>query len=128
MVLRNGARPSSPLFLINPGQGATGQNGHLCGSQMPGVTNTSSNSLHVTFRSDDQPSANRGFKLGFRQLTNGCGGTVLLTSSSPEATIQSPNYPNSPPSQTECIWTVLAPAGERIHMDIDNIDVKPSRR
>ena len=36
MVLRNGARSSSPLFLINPSQGDSGQNGHLCGNQMPG--------------------------------------------------------------------------------------------
>ena len=29
---------------------------------------------------------------------------------------------------TECIWIVLAPAGERIHMDVDRLDVKSSRR
>ena len=127
LILRNGGRPSSPFFLINPRQGSH-QNGHLCGRQMPSVTNTSSNSLFVSFRSDDQASQSRGFKLSYTQLTNGCGGSVLLTPGASESIIQSPNYPNSPPPHTECIWTVLAPPGERIHLDIDNLDVKPSRR
>ena len=63
----------------------------------------------------------------YSELSNGCGGTILLTSASPEAEIKSPNYPNSPPPQSECVWTVIAPAGERIHLDLDNLDVKPSR-
>ena len=29
---------------------------------------------------------------------------------------------------TECIWTILAPAGERIHMEVDRLDVKRSSR
>ena len=94
---------------------------------MPPTTNTSSNSLRVKFRSDGSGSG-QGFKMKYSELSNGCGGTVLLTQSSPEADIKSPGYPNAPPSRTECIWTVIAPPGERIHMDINNLDVKPSRR
>jgi hypothetical protein len=55
LVLRNGGRPTSPLFLINPGQ-PDGQNGHLCGSTLPGRRNTSSNHLMITFRFGPQPS------------------------------------------------------------------------
>ena len=49
LVLRNGGRSTSPLFLMNPGQGEA-QNGHLCGSTLPAKKSTSSNHLMVTFR------------------------------------------------------------------------------
>ena len=93
---------------------------------MPGPANTSSNSLRVKFTSDGAGSG-AGFRLRYSELTNGCGGSILLSPAAPEAAVQSPGYPNAPPTRTECIWVVVAPPGERIHMDIDNIDVKPSR-
>ena len=40
----------------------------------------------------------------------------------------SPNYPNVPPSETECVWIVLAPAGTKIFVDVLNLDVKTSAR
>ena len=126
LVLRNGERPTSPLFLLNPGQGSS-QNGHLCGQEMPPVTNSSSNSLSVTFRSDGAGSG-RGFQLKYSELTNGCGGRILLTSLAPQAHISSPGYPEAPPQHTECVWTVIAPHGEVIHMDVENLDVKPTYR
>ena len=53
---------------------------------------------------------------------------LILQKAEPEAEIKSPGYPEAPPARTECVWTVIAPPGERIHMDIDNLDVKPSYR
>ena len=126
LVLRNGERRTSPLFLLNPGQG-DGQNGHLCGNQIPPLTNTSSNSLSLTFRSDGAGSG-RGFRLKYGELTNGCGGRILLTSLDPQVEISSPGYPDPPPQHTECVWTVIAPYGDRIHMDVTNLDVKPTWR
>ena len=49
LVLRNGGRPTSPLFLINPNQNEA-QNGHLCGNTLPAQQTTSSNHLMITFR------------------------------------------------------------------------------
>ena len=96
LVLRNGGRTTSPLFLLNPGQGAN-QNGHLCGSSIPpGTRNSSSNHIMVTFRSNEQTQG-RGFRLQWRELRNGCGGTIRLGGQTPEEILQSPNYPNSPP-------------------------------
>ena len=45
---------------------------------MPGPANTSSNALWLRFRSDSSGSA-RGFKLRYSELSNGCGGSVILT-------------------------------------------------
>lgn len=126
IVLRNGERRTSPLFLLNPSQ-TEGQNGHLCGAQIPAVTNTSSNTLSVSFTSDGARSA-RGFKLKYKELTNGCGGRILLSSLAPQAEISSPGYPEAPPQHTECVWTVIAPHGDRIHMEVNNLDVKPTYR
>ena len=54
LILRNGGRSTSPLFLINPGQNEA-QNGHLCGSTLPAKKSTSSNHLMVTFRFPPTP-------------------------------------------------------------------------
>ena len=69
LILRNGASSVSPFFLVNPSQGDQ-QNGHLCGTQMPQTTNTSSNALRVTFNSDSSGSG-QGFKMKFSELSNG---------------------------------------------------------
>jgi len=37
--------------------------------------------------------------------------------------ITSPSYPNIPPAHTECIWTVVAPAGEQISATIEDLDM-----
>ena len=121
IILRNGGRPTSPLFLINPSQAAE-QNGHLCGSTIPQTQNTSSNHLSVSFHSD-QTTAGRGFRLQWRELSNGCGGTVRLTEQA-EQIIQSPHYPNSPPQVltsfliTKLSWFVRTPSasGPFLHL------------
>ena len=51
-----------------------------------------------------------------------------MTSESSEDDLMSPNYPNVPPQHTECIWTIVAPPGEKVHMEIENLDVRPSQR
>ena len=112
LILRNGGRSTSPLFLINPGQNEA-QNGHLCGSTLPAKKSTSSNHLMVTFRfpckssshcpapislsRSDNTTEGRGFSLQYRELTNGCGGSLQLDPHNNQQIIMSPNYPNSPP-------------------------------
>ena len=124
LIMRNGERPTSPFFLINPSQGPN-QNGHICGSTLPQTKNTSSNSLYVSFKSDSSVTG-QGFKLRYKELSNGCGGSIVLTPETPEEELMSPNYPNIPPQHTECIWTIIVPQGEKVHMELENLDVKTS--
>ena len=124
LIMRNGERPTSPFFLINPSQGSN-QNGHICGTTLPQTKNTSSNTLYVSFKSDSSTTG-QGFKLRYKELSNGCGGSIVLTSETPEEDLMSPNYPNIPPQHTECIWTIIVPQGERVHMELENLDVRTS--
>ena len=89
--------------------------------------NTHTNNLYVSFQSNNVQTG-QGFRLRYKEISNGCGGSIVLTSESPEDDIMSPNYPNIPPQHTECIWTIVAPAGEKVHMEFENLDVKHSRR
>ena len=54
--------------------------------------------------------------------------SVLLEDKFFFSELSSPNYPNVPPPETECVWTVLSPAGTRIFADVRNLDVKTSHR
>ena len=45
---------------------------------MPRPANTSANALRVKFRSNGSGSG-RGFKLRYSELSNGCGGSVILS-------------------------------------------------
>lgn len=44
-----------------------------------------------------------------------CGGEVRLTKFQNE-NITTPNYPNIPNANTECVWIIIAPPGETIQM------------
>ena len=45
----------------------------------------------------DNATQGRGFTLRYRELTNGCGGSLQLDAHNDQQIIMSPNYPNSPP-------------------------------
>ena len=45
----------------------------------------------------DNATQGRGFTLQYRELTNGCGGSLQLDAHNDQQIIMSPNYPNSPP-------------------------------
>jgi CUB domain. len=57
-----------------------------------------------------------------------CGGRVLLSANDISTVIMSPHYPNVPPPHTECEWVIMAPAGERLHLEfVDRFDVTSSQ-
>ncbi|EFN66210.1 Cubilin [Camponotus floridanus] len=61
------------------------------------------------------------------KVSMNCGGQFIFTSTNNRWTISSPNYPNIPPTYTECTWTAIAPAGERLSIHfLDRFDLSYS--
>lgn len=53
-----------------------------------------------------------------------CGGEVRLTKYHPAENITTPNYPNIPNANTECVWVIIAPPGETIQLSfVDRFDL-----
>lgn len=62
-------------------------------------------------------------KIAFEEKSVNCGGEIHLNNLNNITQITSPSYPNIPPSHTECLWTVMAPPGERLFVNIEDIDL-----
>ncbi|KAF0762933.1 cubilin, partial [Aphis craccivora] len=62
-------------------------------------------------------------KIAFEEKSINCGGQIYLNDMYNITEITSPSYPNIPPAHTECIWTVVAPAGEQISATIEDLDM-----
>lgn len=68
------------------------------------------------------------FKMVYREISLACGGRISLSTDNNSTLIMSPRYPNVPPPHTECEWIIMAPAGERLHMEfVERFDVTFSR-
>lgn len=62
-------------------------------------------------------------KIAFEEKSINCGGQIYLNNVYNITQIASPSYPNIPPSHVECIWTVVAPLGERLTVNILDFNV-----
>ncbi|GFG35967.1 hypothetical protein Cfor_02931, partial [Coptotermes formosanus] len=116
IVLRNGRSRLSPML----GQG------RYCGTQAPAnIPETSGNELSVTFVGLSTAAV---FKLVYREVSVACGGRILLSAGDSSTVIMSPRYPNVPPPHTECEWIIMAPAGERLHLEfVERFDITYSQ-
>ncbi|XP_049544721.1 cubilin homolog [Anopheles darlingi] len=102
VTIRNGIDEYSPMI------------GVYSGIDLPSTLTTVSNRAFVRFRmSSGGPSS---FRLVYRELSVECGGNVLLKQQYNSVLFTTPNYPSLPPPHSECIWTVLAPAGELLQL------------
>ncbi|XP_073985355.1 cubilin-like isoform X1 [Rhodnius prolixus] len=110
LMLRDGGTSDSPYL------GA----GKYCGEDLKDIPNTHSNKLFILFQSThwmvQQHYAE--FELEYEAHSISCGGNIVLSKNIQSAIIHSPNYPNVPPAHIQCIWTIIAPAGETIHFNI----------
>ncbi|XP_068094350.1 cubilin [Hyperolius riggenbachi] len=113
LELRNGADGSSPPL------GMASSNGRFCGRDTPSSMHTTDNELFVRFVSDGS-NEGRGFKLHYEARGLACGGTIYVTDSNPSGYITSPNYPNSYPIHSDCIWTIIVPNGEAVQLDFQD--------
>ncbi|XP_059471095.1 cubilin-like [Neocloeon triangulifer] len=94
---------------------------YFCGNLPPtGIFETIGNVLFAEFKVRKNNVKN-GFTLTWQETSSNCGGRYTLTEESTinSMTIASPNHPNPPPTNTECEWIFLAPAGKRLRIDFN---------
>ncbi|KAF5282685.1 hypothetical protein FQA39_LY17492 [Lamprigera yunnana] len=113
ILLKNG-HIDSPLLGI----------GKYCENTIPPPLNTTGNYLYVKYFG----FPGKSFQLSYEEVSQNCGGLIMLSDKSKETTISSPNYPNIPPPFTECYWTIRAPPGESLRVDfLERFDVTASK-
>ncbi|KAM9333329.1 LOW QUALITY PROTEIN: cubilin [Pholidichthys leucotaenia] len=81
----------------------------LCGSQLPNPINSSSNELYIKLRTDNSISTG-GFLASY---TSECQGIVI--SGRHRGVVESLNFPNNYPDNTQCSWTIQATSGNTIN-------------
>ncbi|KAL5010260.1 hypothetical protein ScPMuIL_012565 [Solemya velum] len=102
--VRDGLSEESPLI------------GRYCSNTIPTRLMTSGNTAMVHFRSDSSASGS-----GFRLLyTVACGGTFSDSS----GVVQSPYYPDSYPSNKDCVYLLSQPVGYRVSMVFTSFDIE----
>ncbi|XP_075684851.1 cubilin [Rhinoderma darwinii] len=95
--------------------------GTFCGSEFPTQFVSSSNVLTVWFYSDSTVEL-AGFNATYVATDLLCGGIYNATSSL--TTTTSPNYPNSYPPFTSCIWTIDSPEEENVKIKIQSFHLQ----
>uniref|UniRef100_A0A182M8Q1 Cubilin n=1 Tax=Anopheles culicifacies TaxID=139723 RepID=A0A182M8Q1_9DIPT len=104
VAIMNGIDDHSPLI------------GRYGGTEIPASISTSANRAFVMYRpSITGPNL---FRLVYREVSIECGGNTVLNAQFTTAYIETPNYPEIPPPHSECFWTVLAPAGELLWVEL----------
>lgn len=105
VMIKNGIDDLSPYLGI----------GQYCNDKNVEIPLTSGNRAFVKYKTT-APFRNI-FKLRYSEVQHDCGGQVTLSSSFSSSLISSPNYPNIPHPHIECVWTIVAPAGQEIRID-----------
>lgn len=62
-------------------------------------------------------------KISYEEKSTNCGGQIHLNDINNFNQITSPSYPNIPPAHIECVWTVVAPSGERLSVNLVDLDL-----
>nr|XP_044991063.1 cubilin [Jaculus jaculus] len=97
LEVRNGHDSSAPLI------------GKYCGSLVPSPVFSQNNELYLRFKSNGALSRH-GYKIVWTSSASGCGGTLFGAS----GLFTSPGYPKTYPNNTDCEWTLIAPAGRPV--------------
>ncbi|XP_041670250.1 cubilin [Cheilinus undulatus] len=92
----------------------------LCGNQIPAAINSSSSELFVKLRTDGSVSAG-GFLASY---TSNCQG--VLISGRYRGVVESLNFPNNYPANTQCSWTILASGGNTINYTFTSFQLEGS--
>ncbi|XP_019353396.2 cubilin [Alligator mississippiensis] len=85
--------------------------GRYCGITMPHPVTSFGNALVVNFVSNNAGTA-RGFRATYAASFSSCGGTLHMD----RGAFNSPNYPDSYPPNTECVWNILSSPGNRLQL------------
>uniref|UniRef100_A0A8C4D9G2 Cubilin n=1 Tax=Dicentrarchus labrax TaxID=13489 RepID=A0A8C4D9G2_DICLA len=85
--------------------------GRYCGFEVPQPVTSFSNSLVVSFISD-QSVSRKGFRATYSASTSSCGGELVMENGA----FNSPNYPDAYPPNVECVWTIRSSPGNRLQL------------
>lgn len=91
--------------------------GRFCSSENHPMNLVSSNNHAFIRMNTDESHANRGFYLKYK--TN-CNRTIMDTS----GVVESPNFPEQYPGNTDCAWTIVVPKGNQIHMQFSHFEME----
>ncbi|XP_054478628.1 cubilin [Anoplopoma fimbria] len=80
----------------------------LCGSQPPSSISSSSNQLYIKLRTDNIVSAG-GFLASYTSKCN------VLISGRHKGVVESLNFPNNYPHNSDCSWTIQATSGNTVN-------------
>ncbi|XP_046577738.1 cubilin-like isoform X2 [Haliotis rubra] len=93
---------------------------------------SSSNIMFITFHTDSSVTG-RGFSLQYSAVTPAstdpnrqCGETELRAYTTRDTYLTSPGYPSFYPNNLDCIWTITAPLGNIIRVEVVNIQMETS--
>ncbi|MGH0144022.1 UNVERIFIED_CONTAM: hypothetical protein FKN15_047101, partial [Acipenser sinensis] len=92
-----------------------------CGTAVPHPATSFSNALVVNFISNGQDS-DKGFRATYGASTSACGGALYMETGA----FNSPNYPDTYPSNIECVWNILSSPGNRLQLSFTMLQLQPS--
>lgn len=75
--------------------------------------------MYIRLRKDYGPPV----KLIIQKKGLDCGGNIYLNNAIPSGYIQSINYPQTYPRNTECEWIISAPGLQRVQIDFNDVDI-----
>ncbi|XP_068628109.1 cubilin-like [Battus philenor] len=95
--------------------------GRYCGKTLPPIITTSTNKLMIKFESDNSVRES-GFSLSYSFLDekSHCGGFLVKS----HGYIYTPGWPNLYEPNRDCIWTITAPVGQQIMINITDFDLE----
>ncbi|XP_076818368.1 scavenger receptor cysteine-rich domain-containing protein DMBT1-like [Clavelina lepadiformis] len=109
IIVRDGRNSNSPII------------GNFRGNITRDLTYISSfGALYIEFESDESITFT-GFQVEYRAHPgdSGCGDTIIINEvEETSPTLASPNYPSDYPDDVFCIWTLKAPVGMRVVIQI----------
>ncbi|KAG5668318.1 hypothetical protein PVAND_016262 [Polypedilum vanderplanki] len=94
----------------------------FCSTKIPPAIVSHGNALTVRFNSS-LFGTSLEFDMHYTVMDNACGGSYTKSLSSQ---FSSPNYPESSPLNSYCIWTITASEGNKMNLEVTNFDIAPS--
>ncbi|XP_060950209.1 cubilin [Limanda limanda] len=92
----------------------------LCGNQLPSIINSSTNQLFIKLRTDSSISSG-GFLASY---TSKC--RSMLISGQHAGVVESLNFPNNYPPNSQCSWTIQASIGNTINYTFTSFQLEAS--
>ena len=104
--------------------------GRYCGMTIPPSITSQGSTMYIHIRNNvwgrsilySQHNTFQRFRAIYTVEDTACGGSISSTS----GRFASPQFPNSYPLSVECIWTINAPAGNRVFLTFNQLDLEES--